>query len=352
MTTCTQPPAVSPVLRADLALPRLVFLILIQVCFLVLSPVFCFCARWIKDWGAGAAGGPPPSQVRWKHHTIGDCCIYCGTKSVTFWHFRECREYQKAAAANEAEDEEEAKKRGVFVDVTSPQPPDLETPSAGPCNKRNAAVDDSSVRLVPDCNTNTRVTPAHTNHPVPSKKTKVNQPSDNFIFSCLACGNRACPYDNGYTVLKQTDDQEGPEIEYDPSEPPVGADGSRCTVSFDEIKGPLRMVVGGILKSKGIWTVHKFLGNPQLDLKVKTWMRNRIEPETVDSNWPVLRQGVKETLHYKRQKSIHSIRAAFFGKSILLLLLSFQAVYSHLLLSSSTRIQGLYWLLSPTLTAV
>ena len=71
------------------------------------------------------------------------------------------------------------------------------------------------------------------------------------------------------------------------------------------------------MKSKGIWSNnHKFMGSSHLDLKLQTWMRNRLNPELVDCNWTALRQVVKETLRYKRQRSVEYIWRAYFGELV------------------------------------
>ena len=150
--------------------------------------------------------------------------------------------------------------------------------------------------------------PAVTPAPTAAPKKPRTDPAAEFIFNCLACGRSACPYENGYTVLKEDG---GQQHEHDPSEP---KNNNGASERFDSVKAPLRLVVGGIMRSNGIWTTHKFIGNCQLDLKLKTWMRNRLDPKLVESNWAALRRGVKETLRYKRQQSVRKIKGAHFGK--------------------------------------
>ena len=112
-------------------------------------------------------------------------------------------------------------------------------------------------------------------------------------------------------------------MEFDPSEPSIpaipspsqspGPHSAPADFSFETIKGPLRIVVAGILKSEKIWTSHKFVGNPQLDLKLKGWMNSKIDPELVEAYWAAFRRGVKEVFHYKRVRTIDNIKKAFFG---------------------------------------
>jgi hypothetical protein len=85
---------------------------------------------------------------------------------------------------------------------------------------------------------------------------------------------------------------------------------------FQEVNLPIWMVVEGLVQSKGIWSAHKYIGNPRLDPKLKTWMRNQlIEGTIVDTpNWAALCHSVKETFQYKRQGSVELIRTVFMNK--------------------------------------
>lgn len=133
-------------------------------------------------------------------------------------------------------------------------------------------------------------------------------------FRCMACGKNGCPYDNGYTVL---DDKPGQEYEYDPWDP-LPAD-LAPTFCFDRIKSSIRIVVAAAIVSKGFWSVHKFIGSQTLDMKLTTWMKQRLNDRLVDDNRAALRRAVMEALRYKRQESIRSIKTTFFGTFSMLL---------------------------------
>lgn len=288
---------------------------------------------------------PPPTQIRWRQHTNGGRCIYCGTTSVSATHLDECQKYKESIAADEEEasvglaESTNSNQNNIGENATAiTTVPFAATKVAGtPCpmpqTGQHQEVAAAVVEGTPPCfqppktpaavnpldtstgNTKVKVTPSTTN-PVapPNKKHKASPQVNEPVFSCLACGKKGCPYENGYTVLMKP--TEGREVlEFDPSEPePSDGQAPSDDVSFDVIKEPLELIVARILRSKGIWAAHKFLGNSRLDLKIQTWMRNLIDVGLVDSNWRPLRQGVKEVLHYKRQRAVASIRAAYFGE--------------------------------------
>ena len=124
--------------------------------------------------------------------------------------------------------------------------------------------------------------------------------------TCLTCGKSNCPYENGYTVMK-----DGGEKEFDPSEPKAS---TASAFSFEKVKEPINIVVGGMMKASGFWSKHKYIGDTQLDFKLMTWMNNHVDPALVESNWAALRHSAKETIHYKRQRAVIWMRKAYFGE--------------------------------------
>ena len=109
-------------------------------------------------------------------------------------------------------------------------------------------------------------------------------------------------------------DGDGQEHENDPCEPMVNTCrewNKEFARSFNEMVNPIRSVVYGIVFSDGFWSAHKFIGSESLELKLRTWMKWRIDAETVDKNWPALRRAVKESLRYKRQLCVGYIYDAF-----------------------------------------
>jgi hypothetical protein len=162
-----------------------------------------------------------------------------------------------------------------------------------------------------------QVTPLDTKTPTQKKaRTTIATAPQGFAYSCLVCGELRCPYNTGFTVL--VDD---PSNEFDPSGDLLKKACLENTdaplLPFQEVNLPIRMVVKSLVQSKGIWSAHKYIGNPHLDPKLKTWMRNRlIEGKIVDTPhwWATLCHSVKETFQYKRQRSVELIRTVFMSK--------------------------------------
>ena len=138
--------------------------------------------------------------------------------------------------------------------------------------------------------------------------------NNEFLVCCLTCGTEGCRYENGYTVLREEDDG---QVEFDPDEPkpPTSCEewSTSSASSFNMIKQPIKTVVAGLMGSSGFWSSHKYIASPQLDLKLKTWMKRRLFNKVVDEHFCFLRKAAKETLRYKRQLSVKAIRNAFFG---------------------------------------
>lgn len=148
-----------------------------------------------------------------------------------------------------------------------------------------------------------------------NKKPKVDS-EDYDIFSCLACGRDACKYENGFTVFDVHDLQ---MYEYDPHEPycrPCTYFDRERGAGFEHIREPIKTLVFAIMVlSKGFWCKHKFLGSNALDLKLKTWMKQKLFSEDmVDNNWKGLRRAVKEAMRYRRQKVVEAIKKAYMGQ--------------------------------------
>lgn len=164
----------------------------------------------------------------------------------------------------------------------------------------------------------TRVTPINDDGSFqPKKKAKKGLGQvDKLIMHCLACGRESCPYENGYSVDHHQ------ETEHDPHEVRFDASGTRTNgwmnqkdFSFDNLRPLLKKTVLGILQSSGFWARHKFIGHPRLDLKIVTWLKNRIPSQLVDKHCHLLRRGVKEALKFRRQHSVRLIKEAYFGEN-------------------------------------
>ena len=123
-------------------------------------------------------------------------------------------------------------------------------------------------------------------------KKKQKSVTNRDIFSCLACGNEACKYENGCTVFDVHDLQ---MYEYDACEVTCKLCNG-CTntgrVTFDAIRDAIEDVVLEIMNSEGFWAKNKFIGSKTLDLKLKTYMKTRLFPDQdsfVNENWNGLR---------------------------------------------------------------
>lgn len=207
--------------------------------------------------------------------------------SVTSSHLEDCAKYKEALADEMADHEE----KYDFVGGSSP-------PGA-----------------YFGVTATTEVTPLNSTVPPQKKARTTKDDPQAFAYSCFVCGETRCMYDSGYTVLV---DDDGEEFDPDGDLLKKACSDKTCPplLPFKEVFLPIRMVVDGLVRSKGIWSAHKYIGNPRLDTKLKTWMRNRLqEGAIVDSpNWAALRHSVKETLRYKRQRSVHLIRTVFMSK--------------------------------------
>jgi hypothetical protein len=82
------------------------------------------------------------------------------------------------------------------------------------------------------------------------------------------------------------------------------------------MKRAVRDIVRGVLKSKGIWSNNKYIGDSRLDSNLKIWARNKLgtQPELVDTDWPGIRHAVKATLAIKHQRSVLQIWDACWRK--------------------------------------
>ena len=240
---------------------------------------------------------PPSEKIRWKKHTMGGLCIYCGEPAITASHLDACQKSPPGTKDGHASvpgmTATGGKRRASTATITPP-PPQQQHPSAA---KK----------------------PRSTLHPggVP----------DEYSFQCLtpSCRRKNCPYDGGYTVFSDlggTDDQE-----HDPSEPCHRSWKKKHScydawTFFHEVKIPIELSIAGVVQSKDFWANHKYLGSTSLDRKVQAWMKIRIKPPLVDKYWIFLRKAVKEAIRFKRQECIEFVRSTFYGESALFALFS------------------------------
>ena len=218
---------------------------------------------------------------------MGGRCIYCGDPTVDSGHLPVCAKYAASIGG----------RRTVQV---SPSTASSVAPDT-PCQGGNV-VEETLTPAV-------RGVPQHCAPDSKRQKTCI----DEFVLHCLACGQRGCRHEDGFLPVNNISElKEHDPLEPDPHCCPPHSNSAK--LSFDELKTPVRVVVAGIMKSSGIWSRHKYVGNRQLESKLKTWMRNRLDEGLVDSNWRALRQAVKEALRSKRQRSVGMIRAAFSGE--------------------------------------
>ena len=273
--------------------------------------------------GAFVGSMPPPptlAQSKWKYHTYGGKCIYCGVGCITPSHLEQCEKYKMALEEEELGDDNQ---QGKYDVVAQSSPPGyffgadigctttkLSTPPGHNSAKETTPI---ATNEHPRSAITIEVTPIPTTAP-PQKKARTNQGGSPFAYSCLACGQMRCPYDNGFTVLMEGEDEFDPDG-YLPRQVSSEQENTHphLLLPFPEINNTIRLVVAGIVESKGVWSAHKYIGNPRLDSKLKTWMRNRLpEAAIVDSpTWIALRHSVKETFRYKRQRCVHLIRTRF-----------------------------------------
>ena len=151
---------------------------------------------------------------------------------------------------------------------------------------------------------------------------------------CLACGRSTCPFEDGHTVL---DNDDGQQCEFDQCQPSLRRL-SQSTYHFDFLKPSIKGVVQRMLLSDGFWSRHKFLGSARLELRVRTWMKNKLNnPDLVDMNWCPLRMAVKETLRYKRQCATMAASKKFIGESVASQQQCIPATTTHLLCFQTWR---------------
>lgn len=272
---------------------------------------------------------------------MGGKCIYCGQREVDSEHLASCGAYKEQQREEEEGRLKEDEPKTVVADSGVGVGKDTTVCASATTNiagvspiavavdeNFGAAIGRGAKRGPPQLQNNPK-TPSEPNQiscssafnlvtphgdilqGVSAKKLKPKV--DEFVVCCLTCGTPACPYESGYSIMKPGD---GDEREFDPAEPPLNAT-LKQPLAFDKLKSPIRVVIGGIVYSKKIWSNHKFIGSSHLDLKLQTWMRNRLNAPLVDNNWPPLRRAVKELLRYKRQRSVDLIREAFFGETVI-----------------------------------
>ena len=115
-------------------------------------------------------------------------------------------------------------------------------------------------------------------------------------------------------------DHDGQGDEYDPCEVSPSARGDQAAKigrpKFEEVVNHVNRTTEAILKSKGFWSANKYLGSPNLDVKVKKWMKQRVAGDRIiEANWIVLRRVVKEVLRYRRQNSVSAMQREFTGRN-------------------------------------
>lgn len=234
-------------------------------------------------------------------HTMGGCCIYCGIRPTsTEQHLQKCQKYREAKAIRESLPPPDDKEGEIKPREGAKRPFCAESPPLPTChNNTNLTKAAARQRVTPPTSVNEHH--GHWKKPKPML--------DESTFHCLACGKEGCPHENGFTVMKEGD---GQAQEFDPCEP-ILLPGH--AIPFDKIKFLLKPVVVGMMRSAGFWPRHKFIGSAKLDLKLKTWMKSRLNATVVDKNWGPLRRAVKETLRYKRQHSVDLIQTVHNGES-------------------------------------
>lgn len=269
---------------------------------------------------------------------MAGCCIFCGEASVDESHFHSCSKYKESLAQNDSDDDHDSSPSTTTTKPDQSSVVGLVVVGAGAGAKRPFVPETPNG---PEVVAAPKVTPAPTggamvthntaaaaatnkDGELPSKKPR-GEYYESFVVCCITCGKQSCPYENRYTQQDQK--------EFDPSEPTPTTTFALTHVSFQTLNGPLKVIVGGLLKSTGFWSKHKFIGDPQLNFKIKTWMNNHLDPSLVDANWVPLRQAVKETLHYKRHRSLLLIKKAFFGESpVMATWLSIRPILASLLI--------------------
>ena len=131
-------------------------------------------------------------------------------------------------------------------------------------------------------------------------------------WDCLACGHSGCRFEMGVTIMNAYDGQEN---EWDPLE--IDWKGTENPdTKFDEIKICLACAVRSALTSKGMFSIHKFIGGDSFEAKLKEWLVKTVigSRAAVENLYPLLRRAVKETLRYKRQVSLTRMRDFYVGE--------------------------------------
>ena len=255
---------------------------------------------------------------------MGGRCIYCGDHTTAPGHLDVCLNHPEVNptsnnnnCCHDRREEVEptpGRKRPSFVISPSLLLPTNQDPDAG-----TARISPS-----PDIQSKNRTTSYNS-----YKKPRPSPDQEEYTFQCLTCGRNNCPYENGYTVLSECDEN---HPEFDPCEPTLETwkqNHSGGVFSFDDLKSPIQLSVAGVVQSKDFWSNHKYLGSTSLDVKVQAWMKQRIKQQLVEDNWILLRRAVKEALRYKRQESVEFIRSTYFGACVMVSHLSSSCQPSH-----------------------
>lgn len=144
-----------------------------------------------------------------------------------------------------------------------------------------------------------------------------NGPGTDWFSCCLTCGVLNCRFENGHSIIK---DDDGQESEYDPLEPTTleRPDWISNKSGFDTIKHAITTVVAGIFSYEeedgGFWSRNKYIGDACMEIKLKTWMRQKIDTDTVKLYWHPLRRAVKEAIRYKRYLVVSNMQSQYYGK--------------------------------------
>ena len=236
---------------------------------------------------------------------MGGQCIYCGQEGSKD-HLDECAKYKQAKEVGE-EDEE-----SPFINGNNKRPPP-ETPLERVLPQRDNKEETNTLQLEQKIH---RVTPATNTYKKTKPATDQSHASDKLdtIANCLACRQPNCPHEQGFSSLS--------EGEFDPNEAPPGFHNpDKCWTldksnSFDSMTKLMRSIVGGLMCFNHIWSRHKFIGTPALDLLLKTWMKvqRKMDPKIVEENWSQLRRTAKETFRQRRENCIEDIKRTFFGE--------------------------------------
>ena len=161
----------------------------------------------------------------------------------------------------------------------------------------------------------TAILPHGCRHPLLEIEEGGHRRKQHSIWDCLCCGKDTCGFERGMTIMN---DHDGQGDEYDPCEvSPSSSHSSEADKrggrpKFEEVKTHLHRTIEAILKSKGFWSANKYLGSPNLDIKIKSWLKLKIAGDRlVEIHWLLLRRGVKEALRYKRQDCVSAMQREY-----------------------------------------